>query len=231
MSWLLAMVVAWWLGRRLRRALAAVRRGALLQPAGHEPSTPAQLQQEAVLSLAHPVVLHRLPTVGLPPSPPADVQTLERQLRPALLHLFKLRMEMSPAQVRAAVAEQLRAGWFRLDLDALRPEDEPRDALAFACARVAFAVQAAAWLGWIDEALWRQVSSQNARRAHDCFDSWQDYGTAWARGRRQWVAGARADSLGVAFDEAQAHAWAQDGTHPWGRLPWSALVMPPAGDA
>nr|WP_241022249.1 DUF1266 domain-containing protein [Burkholderia sp. Ac-20353] len=33
----------------------------------------------------------------------------------------------------------------------------------------------------------------NAQRAQDCFGSWEDFSRAFVAGRRQWVAGFRAD--------------------------------------
>ena len=82
----------------------------------------------------------------------------------------------------------LRQRWFTLDLQRLQAGDDPHAAMAFACARVAFHVRCAWLLGWVDEALHQQILHLNACRARDCFDSWQAFGQAYARGRSQWLA-------------------------------------------
>lgn len=181
------------------------------------------------LSLAHPMAAARVRAGFAHPGEPPPREELLRTLRPALLHLFGLRADLDDAQARSAVTAQLERRWFRIDLDALREQDDARDAMAFACARVAFAARVAGLLGWVDDATQWDVLLQNAQRANDCFGGWRDYGRAWARGRRQWVAGGRADSLGSSFDEAKVDQWLADGSHPWCGLPWQVppLFVPP----
>ena len=109
----------------------------------------------------------------------------------------------------------LETQWFRADLHALRPTDDPRAALAFACARMAFLARVAMLMGWTEpDTAWR-VLLLNAQRAH-CFDSWTDFGHAYVAGRRQWVAGFRADPFGKAFDDATL-GWLAPGGGAWGR--------------
>lgn len=186
-----------------------------------------------ILALAHPMAFHRIQEGFANRALPTAADELARQLRPLLLHFFDLRSTMDDAEIRAALNQRIHSRWFRIDLDALHPEDDPRAAMAFACARVTFAVRAAAMLGWLDEATHWQILYQNAQRASDCFASWLDYGESWARGRRQWVSRARADSLGIAFDEAQVARWVASPRHPWGSMPWQTppffLPRPIAG--
>jgi len=171
------------------------------------------------LSLAHPLACAWAGS-GYAESRPVPAGDLQSWFRPVLLHFFRLQNDMSDAQIGAALTEQLRTRWYCMDLDALHAADDPYAAMAFACARLTFAVRLAALHGWLDEETQWQVLLQNAQRAHDCFESWQDFGNAWSRGRRQWVAHARADSLGVSFDDAQVQAWITDPQHPWGTRPW-----------
>lgn len=216
MSWLIAFFLGWLVWHLMDRSAAEK----------DQAKKPKNLHyrfhhlRNRALALAHPVAMARLPFGFADPmarlAPDNPLQTL----RPALLHVFGLRNGMEDAQIRIALRERLNLHWYQIDLDAPRPQDDPRDALAFACARVTFAVRCAAMLGWIDEETQWHVLHQNAQRAKECFESWSDYGAAWARGRQQWVSNSRADSLGVAFGEQQVKQWAGDRGHPWGQWPW-----------
>lgn len=220
LGWLLYRLLALlfrlarWLWRRMQGALRA-RREAMRYV--------GDAQRLQALALAHPVAVARVGRrFGDPDWRRGDHGDLARQLGPVLLHVLGLRSGMDDAALRAAVSARLDGAWFHLDLDALQAQDEPAAALAFACARTAFCVRLAGLLGWLDgETQWR-ILLHNARRAAECFESWQDYGSAWARGRRQWTAGSRDDSLGIAFDEEQVRAWLDDARHPWHALPWGA---------
>lgn len=225
MSWITGLLLLWLLARLVTWGVRALARAWRARSAA--PATAAAVHQairygfdaerNQALSLAHPVAESR---VG-PAFASADVTAWpDRSLRPALLHLLGLRSDLSDAAVRAQLRADLRTRWYRIDLHGLGTQDDPRDAMAFACARVAFAVRMAHLYGWVDEASQWQVLLHNARRAADCFDGWSDYACAWARGRRQWVKAARADSAGLAFDEAQARAWAATPGHPWAVQPW-----------
>ncbi|MDA8519343.1 DUF1266 domain-containing protein [Acidovorax sp. NCPPB 4044] len=176
--------------------------------------------ENAMLALAHPMAFARVEGGFADARLPVFTAGLAQSLRPALLHGLGLRADTSDAELRNGFAAQWRNRWFRMDLDALRPQDAPRDALAFACARVAFATRTAAILGWLDEATQWEILAHNAQRAGECFTGWEDYGWALARGRRQWVAHARADSLGTAFTEDDVRGWIAETRHPWRWLPW-----------
>lgn len=178
------------------------------------------------LALADPMAFARIKGGFADAGMPLLSEPLQQSLRPALLHLLGLRGDLSDAQVRATLPAQLQERWYRMDLDALRPDDSPRDAMALACARVAFATRTAALLGWLDEATHWHILHHNAQRAADCFQGWEDFGKAFARGRQQWVAHSRADSLGVAFTEQDVAQWVANRDHPWNWLPWP-LPPPP----
>ncbi|WP_326535591.1 DUF1266 domain-containing protein [Pseudorhodoferax sp.] len=216
MYWLVALLLRGlrWVWRRGRAHIRA-RREALRYA--------VDPQRALALALAHPVAATR---VGRRFTDPAwrvgDRDDLARQLGPVLLHVLGLRAGLDDTALRAAVAARLGDRWYRLDLDDLQAQDDPADALAFACARTAFCTRLAGLLGWIDEASQWRILAQNAARAADCFAGWQEYGAAWARGRRQWVAASRDDSLGLAFDEADVRGWLADAGHPWQTLPWNA---------
>ncbi len=178
------------------------------------------------LALADPMAFARIKGGFADAGMPRLSEPLQQSLRPALLHLLGLRGDLSDAQVRASLPAQWQGRWFRMDLDALRPDDLPREAMALACARVAFATRTAALLGWLDEATHWHILHHNAQRAADCFQGWEDFGRAFARGRQQWVAHSRADSLGLAFTEQDVAQWVADRDHPWHWLPWP-LPPPP----
>ncbi|RDU98991.1 DUF1266 domain-containing protein [Trinickia dinghuensis] len=146
--------------------------------------------------------------------------TKRAQFRPQLLHQMGLPTDASGDEARAHLASTLESHWFRADLHDLLPTDDPRAALAFACARTAFLVRAAMMMEWVEpQAAWR-VLLLNAQRAQDCFASWEDFGRAFLEGRRQWVGAFRADPFGKTFDEAALSAWLGSGRNGWRRLPW-----------
>lgn len=220
MTWLVLLIAVWVTGWGLKH------RG---QPRSRVPASQLALRytfdarQNWALCIAHSIA-NTKKDGGLSAyaDPSAALPTVEQgqALRNSLLHIFGLRSSLNDAQIRSTLNAQISRLWFRIDLDKLRPEDDPLAALAFACARVTFAVRAACLLGWLDEAAQWYVLLQNAQRANDCFDSWHQFGTAWARGRQQWTKASRADSLGLAFSEADVQRWLTDPQHPWHCIPW-----------
>ncbi|WP_367189508.1 DUF1266 domain-containing protein [Burkholderia sp. Ed8] len=147
-----------------------------------------------------------------------------RFLRAQMLHQMELRTDATDDDARAHLARVLETQWFRADLHALHADDEPRAALAFACARMAFFARAAMLMGWAEpDVAWR-VLLLNAQRAQDCFDGWEDFGRAYVAGRKQWVTAFRADPLGRAVDEAAVQRWLAPADGAWGRAAWPGLA-------
>lgn len=217
MSWLSIVVLFWCIARMIR----GYREG---KKSWRYALTP---RRNWALALAHPIAFAQIDNGFADAPAPLISEELARLMRPVMLHLFGLRNEMSDEQIRFALARQLPSRWFRIGLDALAPEDDPRDAMAFACARLAFAVRVAFLLGWIGEDMQWNILYQNAQRAEACFAGWLDYGAAWARGRRQWVARSRADGLGAVFDERKVRDWVTDSAHPWCWMTWALPPLPP----
>lgn len=58
--------------------------------------------------------------------------------RVQLLHQMEFRANATDDEVRQHLAQVFESRWFRADLHALLPTDDPRAALAFACVRMAF---------------------------------------------------------------------------------------------
>lgn len=85
----------------------------------------------------------------------------------------------------------------------------------------------AAPLGRLEEATQWQILHHNPQRPADCFQGRQDFGVAFARGRRQWVAHSQVDSLGVAFTEEEVAQWVGNRDHPRDWLPWPPPPPPP----
>lgn len=176
------------------------------------------------LLLAHPYV----EATGFSGFDDADTShlndTSRKFLRAQMLHQMELRTDATDDDARAHLARVLETQWFRADLHALQPTDDPRAALAFACARMAFLARVAMLMGWTEpDTAWR-VLLLNAQRAQDCFDSWTDFGRAYIAGRKQWVAGFRADPFGKAFDDATLQRWLAPGDGAWGRAAWPGLA-------
>ncbi|MGM3273590.1 DUF1266 domain-containing protein [Ralstonia sp. 24A2] len=171
------------------------------------------------LALAQPM----LETTGLtgfmsPVTTELNEET-RKLFRAPLLHQMELRPTTSDDEVRAHLSRVLEAQWFRADLHALQPTDDPRAALAFACVRMAFLARNAMLMGWVDPMVAWRVLLLNAQRAQDCFASWEDFGHAFIAGRRQWVAAFRADPLGSGFDASHVRQLlGLDGA--WAGLPW-----------
>lgn len=178
------------------------------------------IEKAYALALAHPTAHERFgKDFWSVEAYRADSVALLR-MRPVLLHALGIRENREPQRLRDSLTDKLRTAWYRLDLTDLDPRDDPRAALAFACARVCFSVRLARLLDLIDEETQWKILLQNARRARSCFDDWQDYGTSWAHGRRQWLEHSRDDSLGCPFDESQVSLWIADIHHPWHVLHW-----------
>ncbi|MEO8248993.1 MAG: DUF1266 domain-containing protein [Burkholderiales bacterium] len=181
--------------------------------------------QNAALALAHPMAIANFEN-GFADSKECPLSDdLARKLRPLLKHHFGLHVDSTDAQIRVQLPARLRAGWFRTDLDALQADDQPQPAIAFACARTAFYLRVSALLGWIDADTQWLLLDLNRKRAQECFASWEEFGSAWAQGRRQWVAGSRADSFGKAFDPAQVAYWVRERGHPWRQLEWGVAAQ------
>lgn len=223
MSVLIIAIVVWLIVSNLNGSpeKKAVVRPAVKKGGNRYAFGPARSQ---ALALAHPLGAQRLGEAYLRPTATLAGNDPRRTLRPLLLHVFGLRGDMSDAQIVAALGPQLRRRWFRIGLEQPRAQDNGRDAMAFACARLAFALRAAHLLGWIDEATQWQLLQQNAERAAQCFHGWADFGACWLRGRRQWVEGSRADSLWVAFTLQESQQWSTTRGHPWRELAWPAVA-------
>lgn len=141
-------------------------------------------------------------------------------VRAALLYQAGIRSNFDDEAVREHFSATLEQQWYSLDLQALTAEDEPRAAMAFACARVAFLIRCALLMRWLEPELAWRVLLLNAQRAQDCFDSWADFGSAYKLGREQWVATFRVDSLGEAFHEQHLRQLLAAGSGAWADIYW-----------
>lgn len=204
---LVAIFVLWRIYRLVRR-----RRAPSLPPRKHW-----------ALALAQPFV-DATQFAGFA-SPGADTvnEATRFQFRAQLLHQMRVRTDASDEDVRGHLAYTFESHWYRADLNDPLPADEPRAALAFACARMAFFARTAMLLQWVEpEIAWR-VLLLNAQRAQDCFASWHDFGQAFVAGRRQWVAAFRSDPFGKEFDDDALRGWLNE-RGAWRNLPWPGLA-------
>ena len=218
---LITVAVVYWVFRGgFRRLNAAKARGDMISYQAGSP------ERNWALALAHPTAYHAMQGGFACDLGGAD-EALAKQLRPMILHHLGLRTDLGEEQVRQQLPGALRQRWFTLDLQRLQRSDEPRAAMAFACARVAFFVRCARLLDWIDEAAQWQVLMLNAQRAQQCFGSWLEFGQAYAQGRAQWVAQGRSDVLGKAFTTEEVAQWVTQEQHPWHAMSWN---LPLGGD-
>ena len=176
--------------------------------------------QNWALALAHPMAFNAMKGGFADSALPEASKDLAARLRPMALHGFGLRTDLDHANIQRQLPDLLRTRWWQFDLDKLQAGDDPRAAMAFACARVSFFVRTAAMLGWLSADQQWQLLQLNAERARDCFASWEDFGTAYAQGRAQWVAKGRADALGRALPQEEIQRWLQHPEHPWCAYPW-----------
>jgi len=178
------------------------------------------------LALAHPMAFHSIQGGFADSQLSGADEALTAQLRPMVLHHLGMRTDLDDASIAGQLPDLLRQRWFMQDLQKPQPGDEPRAAMAFACARTAFYVRCAFMLGWLQEELQQQVLLLNASRAQQCFGSWQEFGTAYAQGRLQWLAQGRADMLGKAVSAEEVAQWVSQPEHPWHAMAWEQPLLP-----
>lgn len=210
---LLLAFVAWLLQGGFQNLKEAQKRGDMIS---YEAGSP---ERNWALALAHPMAYHAMQGGFARELQGAD-EVLARQLRPMVLHHLGLRTDLSDAQVRQQLPDALRQRWFMLDLQRLQRGNDPRAAMAFACARVAFFVRSARLLDWVEEEPHWDILMLNAQRAQQCFDSWLSFGQAYAQGRAQWLAQGRADLLGKTVTAEEVDQWVSEAKHPWHAMDW-----------
>ena len=180
-------------------------------------------RKQWALTLAQPMVDATSMTGFFNPASDHMTDAARALFRVQLLHQMEFRANATDDEVRQHLAQVFESRWFRADLHALLPTDDPRAALAFACVRMAFFARTVMLMGWVEPmAAWR-VLLLNAQRAQDCFASWEDFGHAFIAGRQQWLAAFRADPLGKAFDAASLRQLLAPPKGPWAALAWPDL--------
>ena len=195
--------LVWWAVRAgLRRRRSARQRGDFSSYRSGDAAL------DWALALAHPMAFHAIQGGFADRQLHGADDALTTQLRPMVLHHLGLRTDLDDAQIARQLPDGLRQRWFTLDLQRLQAGDDPHAAMAFACARVAFHVRCAWLLG-----------------SRDCFDSWQAFGQAYARGRSQWLARGRADVLGRSVTPEEVQQWVADPRHPWHAMPWQPQAV------
>lgn len=221
--WLLGSLalagMCWVVRKSWRKAKEAQRRGDMSSY-----STGSDALNWA-LALAHPMAFHSIQD-GFSGAVSGTDDQLTLQLRPQVLHHLGLRTDLSDEQAQEQLPAALRQRWFMLDLQRPHREDDLRAAMAFACARVAFFVRSARMLNLLPDEAHLHILLLNAQRAQECFGSWQDFGSAYARGRAQWLAQGRADVLGKLFSEDEVAQWVTEPQHPWHAMDWQLALLP-----
>jgi len=148
-------------------------------------------------------------------------------LRHAVLNELGIDPKLDDGAARSRVHQALRAwpqGPRQEDIQFyfhMATDGKVRDAIAFQAARVAFLVRCAAALQLCDEQRAWMVLLLNAQRAQDTFQSWQDFGDAYARARAEWLTlhEGTTTSQRARMEVAQYLA---DARSNWCTLPWSA---------
>jgi len=102
----------------------------------------------------------------------------------------------------------------------LAAQGRVRDALAFDCARTAFLVRCIAHLGWVPETRAWLVLFLNAQRAQDSFESWEDFGLAYARAREHWLRMSNQDGPASTRAMMEVHEHLRNTEGSWLALPW-----------
>lgn len=107
----------------------------------------------------------------------------------------------------------------------LAVQGQVRDALAFDCMRTAFLTRCIAGLGWCNENEAWLVLLINAQRAQDCFDSWEDYATAYVRARQVWLTLHDTPVTIARRDLQEATHYLKDPFSRWQKLPWKEFKI------
>ena len=107
----------------------------------------------------------------------------------------------------------------------LAVQGQVRDALAFDCMRTAFLTRCIAGLGWCNENDAWLVLLLNAQRAQDCFDSWEDYATAYVRARQVWLTLHDTPATIAGRDLQEATHYLKDPFSRWQKLPWKEFKI------
>ncbi len=224
MGWIYLLMTLWIIYQVVRFIIGAGKALVKRQTTekGHIDFFDAKLKPDLAhaLLLAHPFAIARVGGSYYHAEQGQATEELRARWQHILLNYLDLRTPNNEADIAKIVTQQLNDIWFRIGLNPLRKEDNPLDAIAFACARTAFCVRLCFFLGWIDEPCCNHLLRCNAVRAKDCFFDWNDYGKALARGRAQWIAGNRSDPIGKAMHEEEMTAWANNPKHPWRQTPW-----------
>lgn len=177
-------------------------------------------EKNQILALAHPLADARIEGGFADHLHPHFSDKLIKSLRVPVLHSLGFKTDMTDPQIKSQLSLLLLNKWLSVGLEKLSPDDDPKAAIAFACARICFLVRVVYIMGWIEDELQWKILKLNQYRAKDCFKSWLDYGEYLALGRQQWVSAAKSDSLGVSFTRAQVQLWVQDKNHIWSQLAW-----------
>lgn len=240
---LVGLVLAWYVLRTFRIAARLVREVDAEQAAGTDQAVPArdsaamrfarsQAEQAPpnrrrwALALADILLIRNGMRCDCDTLVYALPDAQREQLARQLLRELDLPADLPEPQIAERVQHVL-AGWVggvgrSHDgfYEQLAAEGRVRDALAFDCARTAFLVRCVALLGWAPEPQAWLVLLLNAQRAQDSFDSWEDFGLAYARARRQWLSGSGQDgpASSRATQEVREHLRNPAGN--WVTLPW-----------
>lgn len=107
----------------------------------------------------------------------------------------------------------------------LASQGRVRDALAFDCMRTAFLTRCIAVLDWCDKDQAWLVLFLNAQRAQDCFNSWQDYATAYVRAREVWLTLHKTPPAIAGRDLQEVTHYLNDRTGNWRNMPWNEFKI------
>ena len=208
-------LVLWWTWGKGRRG-------------GNEAEAPVKpARRRWALALADILLRRNDLPCGSDALPMALTAERRKSLREAVLNEFGISPKLDDAAARHQVLRALRA-WPQ----GARPEDQEfhyrmavegkvRDAIAFQVARVAFLVRCAAALQLCDEQRAWMVLLLNAQRAQDTFQSWQDFGDAYARARAEWLT-SREGATTSQRARLEVAQYLADPRSNWCTLPWSA---------
>lgn len=139
---------------------------------------------------------------------------------PALLAYLNLKPNPDREELKVAINKRFQQDWFKLGLYQTQQDDDLPNALAFATAKLSFALQCCLILDWISRDTHAEVMQKNAIRAIDCFSSWREYGKAVSKGRHQYLLHGYSDYIGNRVTEEMIEAWLTEPRHPWNAVKW-----------
>lgn len=219
------LLVAWYL---IRSKLSA-RKHRRFERLGYIDYHLANLSANAAFEriLAHPFAAQNIKGRYYRYDPKVKTFNFSEELRgtwqPTLLAYLNISHSLERQSINELITSRFKKEWYRIGIVNSHYNDDLTATMAFAIAKLSFALQLSLIFGFIDHATHKRIMALNAIRARDCFTSWQDYGHALVRGRLQYLENGLIDYIGNHINEEMVNQWLTQKNHPWRTISWPSI--------